>query len=291
MMAQSRGGARAWGRAKVGEPRDGSRTRADAPAGIVLTEAFLRAIGVGGDRPEATRDRVRTSLGRNLTYGLLDTVGRAIVVGEYDARPFPTEAELARMHGVSRSVTREAVKMLTAKGLLSARPRQGTIVQPASAWNLFDPDVLGWLLDRAFSVDLLRYFNELRVAIEPEAAALAAANATPDDVVAIGAGLDRMRAADAGSDDPLEADIAFHIAVLEASRNPFYRQFRDTVGSALRTSIRFTNRIKGRSASIADHAAVHAAIAARDVDTARCAMRRIIGDVLVLIRTVPDPQP
>lgn len=70
------------------------------------------------------------ALGRNLTYGLLDALGRAIVTGRYDSAPFPTEAELAKQHGVSRSVTREAVKMLTAKGLLSARPRQGTIVEP-----------------------------------------------------------------------------------------------------------------------------------------------------------------
>ncbi len=232
--------------------------------------------------------RMRISLGRNLTYGLLDTVGRSIVIGDYDDKAFPTEAELARLHGVSRSVTREAVKMLTAKGLLSARPRQGTIVQPAAAWNLFDSDVLGWLLERKFSVELLRHFNELRVAIEPEAAALAAAKATPADLAAISAGLDRMRAAEAGNDDPLDADIAFHVAVLEGSRNPFYRQFRDAVGSALRTSIRFTNRIKGRSASVADHAAVRDAIAAHDVDGARCAMRRIIGDVLTLIDNAPD---
>ena len=64
-------------------------------------------------------------LGRNLTYGLLDALGRAIVTGRYESAPFPTEAELAKQHGVSRSVTREAVKMLTAKGLLIARPRQG----------------------------------------------------------------------------------------------------------------------------------------------------------------------
>ncbi len=75
-------------------------------------------------------NQVRPSLGRNLTNGMLAVVGRAIVTGQYDGKRFPTEAELTIEHGVSRSVTREAVKMLTAKGLLSARPRQGTIVQP-----------------------------------------------------------------------------------------------------------------------------------------------------------------
>lgn len=225
----------------------------------------------------------RLQLGRNLTYGLLDKVGRSIVTGGFDADGFPTEAELARQHGVSRSVTREAVKMLTAKGLLSARPRQGTVVQPTTSWNLFDTDVLRWLLERQFSIELLKQFNQLRIAIEPEAAALAARFATDDDRERISRGLARMEAAEIGSDDTLEADIAFHVAILQASRNPFYVQFRDMVTTALHTSIRFTNRIKGRTASVADHAAVRDSIAARDEQGARVAMRALIGDVLELI--------
>jgi len=225
----------------------------------------------------------RAPLGRNLTYGMLDNLGRAIVTGHYEQCSFPTEAELARQHGVSRSVTREAVKMLTAKGLLSARPRQGTVIQPSGNWNLFDTDVLRWLLERKFSIELLVHFNQLRVAIEPEAAALAAGFAGPGDLRDIAAGLERMRAAEAGEDDPLDADIAFHVAILRASKNPFYAQFRDVVATALRTSIRFTNRIKGRTANIADHEAVAEAIATGDAAAARAAMRRLIQDVLTLI--------
>jgi DNA-binding FadR family transcriptional regulator len=234
------------------------------------------------------KDGPRPELGRNLTYGLLDNLGRAIVTGRFEREAFPTEAELAKQHGVSRSVTREAVKMLTAKGLLSARPRQGTIVQPTSSWNLFDTDVLRWLLERQFSVELLKQFNQLRVAIEPEAAALAAQVADAEDLQRIDQGLERMKAADRGEDDTLEADIAFHVAILRASRNPFYAQFRDVVGTALRTSIRFTNRIKGRTASVSDHAAVRDAIRARDADGARGAMRSLIGDVLELIEEKGD---
>ncbi|HEX8554137.1 MAG TPA: FadR/GntR family transcriptional regulator [Sphingomonas sp.] len=223
--------------------------------------------------------------GRNLTHGMLDMLGKAIVTGRYEQRPFPTEAEIAKSHGVSRSVTREAVKMLTAKGLVSARPRQGTVVQPAANWNLFDPDVLRWLLERKFSVELLKQFNQLRVAIEPEAAALAAQVHSTGAIAAIRAGLAAMEAAEAGQGDPLDADIAFHVAILRASENPFFAQFQATVATALRTSIRFTNQINGRSANIPHHAAVADAIARRDPDGARVAMRRIIGDVLDLIGT------
>ena len=221
--------------------------------------------------------------GRNLTYALLESVGKAIVTGRYDIVPFPTEADLATHFQVSRSVTREAVKMLTAKGLLVARPRKGTTVQPPRAWNLFDPDVLRWMLERKFSLDLLRQFNELRIAIEPMAAVIAAQAASIDGIAGIEAGYQRMVAAEVGDDDPLEADIAFHIAILEASANPFYAQFRDVVSTALRTSIRFTNRFKGHTASLPQHRAVLTAIEARDADAARAAMASLIDDVMALI--------
>lgn len=227
--------------------------------------------------------------GRNLTFGMLEALGRAIVTGAYEKERFPTEAELATRHNVSRSVTREAVKMLTAKGLLTARPRKGTTVQPASSWNLFDTDVLRWLLERQFSLELLRQFSELRIAIEPEAAALAARSAAPAEVAAIAAGFARMEAAERGADDALESDIAFHIAVLEACGNPFYRQFRDVVATALRTSIRFTNRFKGRTASLPAHHAVLAAIEAKDPEGARAAMIAIIDDVMRLFEEAGAP--
>jgi DNA-binding FadR family transcriptional regulator len=226
---------------------------------------------------------VRTSLGRNLTWGMLDHLGKLIVTGAYENKPFPTEAELSKLHGVSRSVTREAVKMLTAKGLLSARPRQGTIVRPDSSWNLFDPDVLLWLLERKFSMELLIQFNQLRAAIEPAAAALAAEAADARGLDLIGAGFARMAAAEAGDDDALEADIAFHLAILRASANPFFAQFRDVVATALRTSIRLTNSIMGRAGDLAAHEAVKIAIERRDPAAARAAMASIVNDVATLI--------
>src|SRR3954469_25238792 len=234
------------------------------------------AAASGGGGPGRASD----ALGRNLTFGMLDALGRAIVTGAYDDERFPTEAELAIEYDVSRSVTREAVKMLTAKGLLTARPRKGTTVQPSSSWNLFDTDVLRWLLERKFSLELLRQFSELRIAIEPEAAALAAREADPGAVAAIAAGYARMEAAETGEDDALESDIAFHIAVLEACGNPFYRQFSDLVETAVRTSIRFTHRFQGRTASLPAHRAVLAAIEARDPPAACQAMATIVADVM-----------
>src|SRR5580704_11295089 len=113
--------------------------------------------------------------GQNLTYSIANHIGIAIVTGVYSAdNPIPIEAELCRQFNASRTVLREAVKMLTAKGLLGSRPRLGTWVQPEDKWNLLDPDVLGWLLERKFSPALLIEFTEMRLAVEPGAATLAA---------------------------------------------------------------------------------------------------------------------
>ena len=241
---------------------------------------------MAGTNGKAAKDAKGGS--RNLTFGMLDQLGRAIVTGRYDNERFPTEDELTARYNVSRTVTREAVKMLTAKGLLKAKPRAGTTVQPPAAWSFFDPDVLRWLLERKFSLDLLRHFNELRTAIEPQAAALAAQAGPGPAYDAIEAGLQRMEAAERGEDDTLEADIAFHIAVLEASANPFFLQFRDMVATALRTSIRFTNRFKGRTADVAAHRAVFTAIQTGDPAAARAAMATIIGEVMDFIHTAVD---
>jgi len=145
------------------------------------------------------------------------------------------------------------VKMLTAKGMLLARPRSGITAQPQDRWSLLDPDVLRWMLEKKFSHDLLRHFTEMRLGLEPEAAALAARHATPKALLAIEQGLQRMVDAGRGKDDHLEADVAFHVAVLNATGNPFYAQLDELITTALKISIRVTNRIKGHTASIPAH--------------------------------------
>lgn len=225
--------------------------------------------------------------GRNFTYSIVQDLGVDIVTGNYgEKNPFPVEEELCKRFGASRTVLREAVKMLTAKGLLSARPRQGTKVQPESNWNLMDPDILRWLLERKFSTSLLVQFNEVRLAMEPQAAALASKSAGPEEKQAVRAAIERMRAAERGEDDPLESDIAFHVAVLRATRNPFYRHLTELTATALRFSIRTTNRYKGvRLANVADHKKVADAIINGKPVVAYESMRKMIQEVLDLIHS------
>jgi DNA-binding FadR family transcriptional regulator len=223
--------------------------------------------------------------GRNLTYSIANSLGVAIVTGAYSAdNPIPIEATLCRQFDVSRTALREAVKMLTAKGLLGSRPRRGTWVQPEHKWNLLDPDVLGWLLERNFSPALLIEFTEIRLALEPGAAALAARVAGPAEKTAIRVAVARMAAADRGDDDPLDADIAFHVAVLLGSRNRFYAQLAGFTSTALRISIRTTNRYKGvQRASIPAHRKIADAILGGHPVAAGEAMRKLIQEAMDLV--------
>jgi DNA-binding FadR family transcriptional regulator len=222
----------------------------------------------------------------NLTHEIVRDLGAAIVAGKYrTGEPFPIESELSAKYGVSRSILREAVKMLTAKGMLSSRPRRGTWVEPESNWNLLDPDLLNWMLESKSSLDLVAEFIEIRMQIEPAAAALAAERASDAHIQEIMIALERMEEAEKGNDDPLQSDIAFHVSVLQASENRFFGQMRHLVATALRVSIRLTNQYKGvRQANVADHRLVAEAIAARKPDEARQHMLALIKEALALIR-------
>jgi DNA-binding FadR family transcriptional regulator len=227
----------------------------------------------------------RPRLGHNLTFGLLHAIGGAIAAGDYDDRPFPAEAELAEQYGTSLSVTREAVKMLTAKGLLASRPRQGTRVRPVACWSLLDTDVLRWLLQRRHAADVLGQFDQLRIAIEPAAAELAARFAWPRGVRRISDCLEEIALCERHQEDPIEPQIAFHAAILQASRNPFYAQFQDAVGTALRIANRMRRRAGDPALELAAYAAVCEAISGGDWERAREAMHGIVSGVFPLSGT------
>jgi DNA-binding FadR family transcriptional regulator len=222
-----------------------------------------------------------------VTEAIVRDLGVAIVTGQFEEKAFPKEIELCEQFGAARTVTREAVKMLTSKGLLTSRRRRGIVVNEEDQWNLLDPDVMRWLLERKFSWQLLIEFTEIRLSIEPGAAALAAKRASGPERAAIDDAIVRMFAADKGEDDALTADIAFHLAVLQASGNRFYRQHREMIETALRFSIRKTNELKGvRFASAKDHKRVADAILAGKVEEAEIRMRELIGGALELMERV-----
>lgn len=214
----------------------------------------------------------------NFTRHIVQTLGKAIALGVHPAgKPLKAEAELCQDFEASRTVLREAVKMLTAKGMLDARPRRGTIVLPESQWNLSDPDILNWLLDRKGSLPIIAEFIEMRLAIEPAACGLAAKKMNKEKRSLLLKAFDRVKAAANGEDDLLEADIAFHIGILDACDNRFFWNMRHTIEVALRFSIRIINRNKS-AANIAvdDHQRILDMILDKDVKGAENAMRELI---------------
>lgn len=221
----------------------------------------------------------------NLSFRVTEELGRAIVCGDHgpdDA--FPTEAELCRQFGVSRTAVREAVKMLAAKGLVSSKPRQGIRILPEESWNILDPDLLRWSLEGNPTRIVLKEFFQMRIAIEPEAAALGARYSRPDHKRAIREALERMRDATPNSDAARSADVDFHVAILYSTENRFYIRMRDFIRTALNVSIRFTTaEVSDYPDTVDAHATVYRAIENGDAERARQSMRTLIDDALVVI--------
>lgn len=226
----------------------------------------------------------------NFTRHIVQSLGKSIALGEYpQGKPLKAEADLCEEFDASRTVLREAVKMLTAKGMLDARPRRGTIVLPESQWNLSDPEILNWLLDRKGSLPIISEFADMRLAIEPAAAGLAATNLNEDSKKTLVDAIERMKAAAKGEDDHLDADIAFHVGILEASDNRFFWNMRHTIEVALRFSIRITNRRKGvERASVDDHQRILDFILAGDAQGAEREMRELQQEAKMLLNQQID---
>src|SRR5688500_17978445 len=220
----------------------------------------------------------------NLTQSLVQKLGSLIVRGDLPAgKPLPIEAELGRKFGASRTVMREAGKILSTKGLIGQRPRVGTYVHPEDKWDLLDAEVLTWILDRRCSHSLVREFLGVRMGIEPAAAALAATNATDADKDLLRIKLERMKGAINGHFDAVAADIAFHVTILEISHNRFYHQLTPIIETALRFSIRITNKVKGALPDYDAHEKIYRAIRNGNPDAAFKACRELIKEALMLV--------
>ena len=222
------------------------------------------------------------SLGSNrgLLGRVVHAVGLRIISGELPpGTAMPAEAEWGAQLGVSRTVLREATKVLISKGLVESRPKTGTRVRAAEHWNRLDPDVLSWQLAVAPRETFVREIFELRRAIEPSVAALAAVRATDAQLQDMGAALEGM---DAAGDDGrrfIGPDLQFHLGILNAVDNGMIRSLSGVIETALTTSMYLSlDNPRGQAHSLPLHRAVHDALCARDPNAAREAMTRLIDD-------------
>jgi GntR family galactonate operon transcriptional repressor len=189
----------------------------------------------------------------------------------------PTEDELVNEFQVGRSALREGVKVLAGKGLLESRTSAGTRVRPRESWNLLDPDVLTWRFSPDPAADDIRALANLRVALEPGAARLAAESASSQQRGEIAVEMARLWATVDDPDAFIEADLAFHRAVFAAANNDLLLYIHDVISVAF-SAIRplHTHSVGHNRETLPGHERVAVAIRRGHQLKAEAAMREIV---------------
>jgi DNA-binding FadR family transcriptional regulator len=208
------------------------------------------------------------------------SIGKWILAGVYaPGGLLPREDDLAEKLGVSRTSVREAVKVLSAKGLLQARRRVGVRVLSRDDWDLLDPLVLSWHPDVGRDKALTTSLIEARRIIEPAAAALAAKRATAADLARIEqAYLGMERNVGTDLEACCEADLRFHSSLMAASHNVVLKALTGTIEAALRATFAITNRLMtAQSHALTAHRSILECVRMRDADGARAATIDLIG--------------
>ena len=205
-------------------------------------------------------------------------IGIAILSGKHaPGSAFSGEIENSEALGVSRTAYREAMRILTAKGLLESRPRAGTHVTPRSRWNLLDPEMLAWMFSGEPDPEFIRDLFELRGIIEPAAAALAAQRRSENQVAAMRVALDSMEELGLSVEAGQAADREFHRLILEASSNEALIALAGSVGAAVQWTTRYKRRADPNPRDpVPEHIALWEAIAASDSHAARSAMIQLL---------------
>ncbi len=229
-----------------------------------------------------------TQLSQGAVRDVVDRIGSAIVCGVLkQGVVLPKEGELAAEYGVGRSTLREAVKVLSGKGLVRTARRFGTQVCTSDDWNFLDPDVLGWYATAPANVPgLVLSIIELRTAIEPAAAALAAHRATSAEAAEVLRNAEALMAATTAGDDHETAfgfDAAFHLGILNATHNVLFRGLAASYEILLRAQYKAASPVLwGESRYRPDDKHIHLgrAIVARDASRAA----RIANDMMRTMR-------
>lgn len=238
-------------------------------------------------------DSVVVSTQNGLHAGLLDAVGRLLAAGELPAGHVLRAEELEARYGVSRTVVREAVRVLESLGMVSSRRRVGVTVAPRSRWNVYDPLIIRWRLAGPDRDAQLRSLSELRAGFEPVAAGYAAGRATPEQCgLLTGAVVDMAVHGRSGDLEAyLAADVVFHRTLLAASGNEMLAALGDVVAEVLtgRTHHGLMPDIP-EPAAIRLHADVAQAVRSGDASAARRAMEAIISEAAeAMLGSEPEP--
>ncbi|MFD9277966.1 FadR/GntR family transcriptional regulator [Streptomyces mirabilis] len=209
----------------------------------------------------------------------VETLARRVLSGEIAEGATLDMAALQSELDVSLTALRESLKVLAAKGMVDARQKRGTFVRPRSDWNLLDADVLRWQFSESDGTGadpaLLRNLGEVRGIIEPAAVRLAAARRTDADLEALEAALTAM-GQEGGASDAVEADLAFHRALLAATHNELLERMEMVIESGLAQRDRLVHSAPHSEDPVPSHRAVLDAVRDRDPDGAEHAMRALL---------------
>ncbi len=212
---------------------------------------------------------------RGLYGRLVQELGAEIVTGRVAPGERLDVEELERRHGVSRTVVREAIRVLTTKGLVDARPKRGTYVLEAEQWNMLDPEVIGWRYSGRPDKQFLQSLDEVRQVLEPAGARLAAERRTDQDLVELHAALAAMAAARDDIESAVAADLHFHRMVFVATHNEMLQHLEILLLAGLRA-----RDLLAMAASLEidlpGHTAVVAAIEAGNAKRAEAAMHKLL---------------
>jgi DNA-binding FadR family transcriptional regulator len=224
-----------------------------------------------------------TRNGRSLHQAVAEDIGTRILRGEFaPGSLLPNEASWCRSYKISRTAVREAIKMLAAKGLIVSRTKIGSRVQPRERWNFLDRDMLAWYCKAMDRRKFLDSIQEVRLVLEPEAAALAAMNHTPQKLKLIDAAMTEMWAAKSHK-ELVAADVNFHLSILHAAGNELLVPLGFLIETALADLFDLTVRPKDWEAARPLHEAIAVAIRQRKPAAARLAVRRLLHDTDAII--------
>lgn len=234
---------------------------------------------------------------KNRSGELILEIGKKIVIGDYEpGETLPKAEEISEKYNMSRTVVREAFKGLSTLGLVRSNQRSGTVVLPRSEWQWWNLEVMTWLLGDANNKDFLLHLTEVRMGLEPMAAALAAKRATNQDRMSIQEAFQKLEQSVGDEKAWARADYDFHESILKASDNDLLIGSIRTMHKALIVSREKTLPLANANqefpydsptkAALEKHRVIYEAIMACDEELAKQKMMEVISHVRTIIQQI-----
>jgi DNA-binding FadR family transcriptional regulator/acetyl esterase/lipase len=244
------------------------------------TESTSRAASASQHRPGQDQLQPRRTIKRRHN-SVAQRLGIQILRGDIRSGDvLPTEEDASSALGISRSAYREAMRTLSAKGLITSLPKVGTKIAPRGDWNILDPDLLSWSFEAEPDEKFIRDLFELRNTVEPTAAAMAAQRRDDQDLSHLSDAMARLAGSSPGSPASFQAEADFHKRVLLSSKNEALGGLWSAIELTLRWSARLQQMLPMHytlEKLVTEHSRLLDRILARQAAEAQAAMTEVIS--------------